>query len=317
MVRCACRAERLDCVFRGMPPAEAGAPPATALSGRTEAAALLGVVRTEAAALLGVVEPSAFPAPLRNVRAADDGELGGGSGISHANAAGETAGGSVPDGAAPDGTAPDGKVGDEPAVDGVREDSAVPPRVQSSVADETEADAGRLVANGGESPREWSPASVSGASGFGTRPGSLCRVPRDDPILSAGKAGGPPAAASVTALLGVSFAAVSAGPPLAETSIAASITVPLAGVPLAAGPPPAAWSGTVPSGCSVVAGAGLGVPGLRGTRLGGAAMMPLGRVSWSSPMGSSSPASLEVTIVGEAPPEPSGPFVRLSKPSSL
>jgi hypothetical protein len=36
----------------------------------------------------------------------------------------------------------------------------------------------------------------------------------------------------------------------------------------------------------------------------------------SSSLSTSSPAR-EVTMVGEAPPEPSGPLVRLSKPSSL
>jgi hypothetical protein len=322
MVRCACRAERFDGVLRGRPRAEAEASPATSFLGRAEAAANLGVV-----------ERSAFPPPLRKARAADDGERGGGAaGISHANAAGETAGGSVldgaapegaapdgtgPDGTGPDGTGPDGTVGERSAVDGRADDSAVSRRVQLSVAGETGADTGRLKVNGGESPRGRSPVPVLGASGLGTRLGSFCRLPRDDPILSEGKAGGASATvASVTGLLRASFAPVSAGPPLAETSFAASITVPLADAPLAATPPSAAWSDAVPSGGSVLAGADLDAPGLRGARLGGAAMTPVGPVSWSS-MRSSSPVSLEVTIVGEAPPEPLGPFVRLSKPSSL
>jgi hypothetical protein len=287
---------------------------------------------------LGVAEPSAFPPPLKKVRAADDGELGGGSGISHANAAGETAGGSVLggtaldgtaldgtaldgaaldgtalDGAALDGTGLDGKVGDASSADGPADDFAVSPGVRAAAAGEAGADTVRLkTSNAGESL-----ASASGVSGFGSWPGSFCRVPRGDPILSAGRAGGAStAAASVTGVRVTSFALTSAGPPFAETSFVPSITVPLADAPLAARPPPAVRSDTVPSGDSVVAVPDLGASGLRGARLGGAAMMPVGRVSWSSSIRSSS-VVLEVTIVGEAPPEPSGPFVRLSKPSSL
>jgi hypothetical protein len=103
-------------------------------------------------------------------------------------------------------------------------------------------------------------------------PGSLDRVLRGAPIVSAGKAG----AVSATA------------PP--DTAVAgASFRVALAGASVASPP---------------------------GARPGGAAMMSPGRVSWPSSPIRSAP-TLEVTTVGEALPEPSGPFARLSKPSSL
>jgi hypothetical protein len=45
-------------------------------------------------------------------------------------------------------------------------------------------------------------------------------------------------------------------------------------------------------------------------------MMSLDRVGWSSAI-TSSPFFLDLTAVDEAAREPLGPFVRLSKPSSL
>jgi hypothetical protein len=78
---------------------------------------------------------------------------------------------------------------------------------------------------------------------------------------------------------------------LADASLAA--TAPLAG---------AVVVGTAPAA------------GVRGVRLGGAGLMSDAEVS---PSLSSSSAAHEVTMVGEAPPEPSGLLVRLSKPSSL
>src|ERR1700729_877882 len=107
MVRWACRAERFDwsfdwpfdlpfcAVFRIVTgPSPAAALPAPVLPGLADGAAL-------GAAEPFVAEPfSAEPfagdpfkdrPERRNARAGDDGELAGGSGISHANAAGETA----------------------------------------------------------------------------------------------------------------------------------------------------------------------------------------------------------------------------------
>ena len=60
---------------------------------------------------MGATESFPVVPDRRNVRAGDDGELGGGSGISHANAAGETDGGSAGtvgtlDDGRPEGTAP-------------------------------------------------------------------------------------------------------------------------------------------------------------------------------------------------------------------
>lgn len=102
----------------------------------------------------------------------------------------------------------------------------------------------------------------------------------------------------------------SAGPPLAcalfvppGPPLAAAGRAPGARRPRSALTPDRAESG----------GAATGGAGLRGP-CGGGAMMPLGRVSWSSLVRSS---ALDVTAVGEARPELSGLSVRLSKPSSL
>jgi hypothetical protein len=61
--------------------------------------------------------------------------------------------------------------------------------------------------------------------------------------------------------------------------------------------------------------AGAGLPGAWSAGGLGDAMMSLVCGSWSSIRLSS--VAREVTTVGEPPPEPSGLFVRLSKPSSL
>jgi hypothetical protein len=86
-VRCACRAERFDAAFFWALRDAAGASPEAVFPGLTAASGVL-----EAAWLFAVV-----PA-RRNDRAGEDGEFGGGSGMSQANAAGETIGASELDG---------------------------------------------------------------------------------------------------------------------------------------------------------------------------------------------------------------------------
>jgi hypothetical protein len=64
----------------------------------------------------------------RNVRAGEDRELGGGSGISHANAAGERAGGSADAGGNAGGTlddrCPEGIVPDDPGPEGALDEAS-------------------------------------------------------------------------------------------------------------------------------------------------------------------------------------------------
>src|SRR6266568_514960 len=123
MVRCACRADRFACAFCAAARAAAGPSPAAALSG----AALSGAVvpragaEPEVDAALRAAGPLPVKPDRRNVRAGDDGEFGGGSGISHANAAGETDGGSagagrLPAAVRPAGAAPDGEAARDGAV---------------------------------------------------------------------------------------------------------------------------------------------------------------------------------------------------------
>src|SRR5260370_3614488 len=71
MVRCACRAERLDCAFCGVPRVAAGAPPPPALFRRAEAGSVLG----------GGV-PSALPPPPPQVRPPADPRAGRGPALS-------------------------------------------------------------------------------------------------------------------------------------------------------------------------------------------------------------------------------------------
>ncbi len=104
MVRCACLAERFDCPFFcgfcGAIRIVTGPSPASVLSGLVLPGLVLPGLADEAA--WGAAEPFPVVPDRRNVRAGDDGELGGGSGISHANAAGDTDGGSADVGGAPD-----------------------------------------------------------------------------------------------------------------------------------------------------------------------------------------------------------------------
>src|SRR5256884_7020312 len=85
-VRCPCRAVRFSC-FPDAFCAAAWLLPAVALPSPPGDDPVLG------AAVLGADEFLAAVPDRRNVRAGDDGECGGGSGISHANAAGEADGG--------------------------------------------------------------------------------------------------------------------------------------------------------------------------------------------------------------------------------
>ena len=222
----------------------------------------------------------------RNVRAGDDRESGGGSGISHANAAGDRDAGSAgtvgalddgrPEGPEPEGPVAEGAVGEASSHDGFAADSAGTATVQ---------------------------------------PGGVGWLPWDDPMESAGSAGTPSAmVSSKAAALPLAEASL---PPFAEASLVPSIPFALAGAPLAERPPPAVPSDTASSGGAAWPGADLAAVGVLVGRLGGATTS-LGRLSWSSstPI-RSSPLDLEDTTVGEAPPEPSDLSVRLAKPSSL
>jgi hypothetical protein len=233
---------------------------------------------------------------LRKLRAVDDRESGGASGSSQANAAGETAGASVRDGAGLDGAELDGaeldaeKPGDQDPGGGELDgrvgdgasaaDCAKPPGVQTSADGETGAQDGRAM-------------------------------------LSAGNAGTPSTTvASAPPLRPRSWAESAAGPSGAGESFVVSKSASLAGVSLVATGPNAVRSDTLPLAGSVVTGAAA-TAGFCGASLGVAALMPDAWVSSPFSSSGSSPSTREVTMVGEAPPEPSGPFVRLSKPSSL
>src|SRR6266699_725027 len=112
MVRCACRAVRFDCACCAAVRAAACPSPAAVLPAAVLLAAVLPAAATEAALRAAWFLP--VRPDRRNVRAGDDGEFGGGSGISHANAAGETDGGSagagrLPADGRPGGPAPEGE----------------------------------------------------------------------------------------------------------------------------------------------------------------------------------------------------------------
>src|SRR6516225_5012824 len=130
MVRCACRAVRFDCAFCVF--------------------CFCVPLRT----VTGLEAAAAAAPDRRNARAGDDGEWGGGSGISHANAAGETEGASAGDELAgrgrPDGMVPEDAAGDGP-LDGFAAGSAGSATVWSPVADQTEADGSGPKLNAGES----------------------------------------------------------------------------------------------------------------------------------------------------------------------
>src|SRR6266568_6457259 len=119
MVRCACRAVCFDCACCAAVRAAACPSPAAVLPAAVLLAAVLPAAATEAALRAAWFLP--VRPDRRNVRAGDDGEFGGGSGISHANAAGETDGGSagagrLPAAVRPAGAAPDGEAARDGAV---------------------------------------------------------------------------------------------------------------------------------------------------------------------------------------------------------
>ena len=155
-VRCACRAERFDAAFFWALRDAAGASPEAVFPGLTAASGVL-----EAAWLFAVV-----PA-RRNDRAGEDGEFGGGSGMSQANAAGETIGASELDGAVLAGAVLAGAV------------------LAGAVLEETVLEAG---VGDGSTSGDCSATSLLPAA---ARVASFGRGRRDGPRLSAGKAGTP------------------------------------------------------------------------------------------------------------------------------
>jgi hypothetical protein len=240
--------------------------------------------------------------------------LADGSGISHANAAGETDGDSDDD--RPGGTVPEEAGAGDPSPEGPDPDDLTPEGAAlegaAGVRSPTDGFAGSGPLRSGEAGAEDEIGADGRSLKFPTGesstaladipfpwPGSdpFGRVPRAEPMVSAGSAGTPSTMVS----------SIAAGPPLAEESFL------LAGAPFAETPPPAGPSGTASSG-SASAEADPAAADLDDGSLGGA-MTPLGRVSCSSPIRSSSVA-LEVTTVGVPPPEPSGLSAPLSKPSS-
>jgi hypothetical protein len=258
--------------------------------------------------------PLTVTADRRKFRVGDDGELADGSGISHANAAGETDDESDDD--RPGGTVPEEAGAGDPSPEGPEPDDLTPEGAALEGPAAVGSPPGGLAGSGPFQSGEAGAEDETGAEGRGPRfrvgesstalaaiafpwPGSdpFGRVPRAEPMLSAGSAGTPSTMVS----------SIAVGPPLAEESFL------LAGAPFAETPLPAGPSATASSG-SASAEAGPAVAGLDDGSLGGA-MTLLGRVSRSSPMRSSSVA-LEVTTVGVPLPEPSGLSVPLSKPSS-
>ena len=210
-------------------------------------------------AALGAAEPCSVVPDRRNVRAGDDGELGGGSGISHANAAAETDGGSagvaetlgdgrsegaVPEGPVPKGAVREGAVGQASSPDGFAADSA---GSAAAVADRADADGGASKLNAGESSTEDCLALLGGV--FRSASAAVGRLPRDVPMVSAGSAGTPSATVASAAGRPGSFTAA-ADPPL----VARPARVP---------------SDAASSGGAAMAGAGLAAVGFCGDGLGG------------------------------------------------
>ncbi len=216
--------------------------------------------------------------------------------MSQANAAGETVGASVRGGAGLDGAElDDAELGGEKPGD---EDPG------GEELDERAGDGGSAA---GCAKLRNVQSSADGETGAEDR----------RTMLSEGKAGTPSMrVASVPPLRARSWPESSAGPSGAGESFGASRAASLAGVSLVAPGPDAVWSGTLPLPGAVATGAAATAGG-RGASLGVAGLMPDAWVSSPFSSSRSSPSAHEVTMVGEAPPEPSGPFVRLSKPSSL
>src|SRR5271165_2296664 len=290
-VKCACRAVRFDFPFRAEFRITTGPSPTAVLP-----ASALPELAGEAAS--GAAEPFADVPDRTNVRAGDD-DSAGASGISHANAAGETdcAGGTLDDGrpedAPPDGPGLGGTVrkGEVSAPHGFAADSA---GSAAAVVGRAGADGGKSKLNADESSAgDCSATLLADVSQSGS--GSFGRLLRDAPMVSEGSAGTPSAMVSSAAERPVSCAR--AGLPLDQASLAEASLVPFpaAGAPLAERPAPGVPSDTASSGDADLVGADLAAVGCCGGRLDGT-VMPFGCASCSSPI-RSSPVALDVTTV--------------------
>jgi len=161
---------------------------------RGAAGASLGAVlpgRTVASGVREAVWLLAAVPVRRNDRAGDDGEFGAGSGISQANAAGETVGAAELDGLVPDGTAPDGLVPDGAALeDTVLDDGELEyGEADDGEVDDGDLDAGPLGGAGGRGVGSATGDFPAASLLAGVRVASFCWLPRDGLRLSAGKAG--------------------------------------------------------------------------------------------------------------------------------
>src|SRR5580692_964413 len=229
----------------------------------------------------GGAEVLAVVLERRKFRAGEDGEVGSGSGVSHTNEAAETVGSAAGDAAG---------AGSEPSVPkGVLSPGHPVPVEIDGGSSSGDAGAGSASGVAIEDAKPSLPSaqssSASGATGAATDRLKL-RVDesRGVPIVSAGSAG----TSSATASFGSA-----AGPPLAVPELAGA-EIPLARTSLAAAAARATLS--------------------RAVRTAEVAMIWVS--SSVSAIRSSSSSCCAVTTVGEAPPEPSDVFVRLSKPSS-
>jgi len=290
----------------------AGAWPVAGLPAGADGAAVVEV--EEVAEGLGLAGAGFFAVrpERRKARAGDDGEFGGGSGISQAKAAGGTldASGAGADKPKSDERGAGDVVADDPGPDVV---PAADVGAGASPAGLAGAEGVGLKLNTDESPvPDCFPAA---GSDLVDPVDPLGLPPRAGPTVSAGSAGMPSTTvASAGAGRAASFAAGAA-----PASAAGASCFPAAGVPFAETPPPA-----LPSDTASPTGAGLRAGFLGGAMMSlvpmssvmsGAPVISTDVVSWSSIR--SSPVVREVTMVGEPPPRPPGLSVRLSKPSSL
>jgi hypothetical protein len=299
-VRCACRAERLEAFFWALRDATGGSPgaalPALTVAGGPGAAA--GVL---------VLVPD-----RRKDRAGDEGEFGGRSGMSQAKAAGETVGASGLAGAVLEAEVLDEAVLEAGVPEAKMVEARIPEGEVPNGGSGNGSAAGAFSAAGGWSV-SWPGLASAPAASFG-------RLSPDGPGSSAGRAGTPSTiVASETvpsAWPGVVDGTVSVEPAGNDTSLTplvADSTAAASAVPAALR---AARSDPLPLADVAVTGSALAV--LAGLRRGTAAIMPADWVSCPlSSARSSSPPTRGVTMVGVAPPDPSGIFARLSKPSSL
>src|SRR5580704_11412998 len=272
MVRWACRDERFDDALCRVPPG--GSPAGEAFAGAT----LTGGVRGGAEVLAVVLE-------RRKFRAGEDGEVGSGSGVSHTNEAAETVGSEAGDAA------------------GAGSGRSVPNTVLSlghpvpvEIDGSSSAGAGSASGVATEDDKLSLPSlqssSASGATGAATDRLKLrleleleLDESRGVPIESAGSAGTTSATASFS----------SAAVPLLPES-------PLAVPALAVAEPPLARTS--------LAAAAARATFCRAARMAEVAMIWVS--SSVSAIRSLSSSCRAVTTVGEAPPEPSDVFVRLS-----